>query len=114
MVLASVPGLASRLPPVPTIVVVVFAPPVPPAPVAPAAPPVPLDPPVPGMPPVPVAPQLVGPGSASAVPSMQLDAPDPRGLLTTMVAPVALIDCSVMVGPPAGSAKLCPAAVSPV
>ena len=35
-------------------------------------------------------------------------------LLTCTTAPVALIDVSVIVGPPAGSTKLCPAAVRPV
>src|SRR3954462_15038610 len=90
-------------------------------PMPPALPPMPGAPPVPMMPPseVVTAPQVVEPMAppevGGIVPSRQVAV----GLalpawVTCTVAPAALIAISVIVGPPAGSVKLCPAAVRPV
>ena len=48
------------------------------------------------------------------LPSRQVGEPVPIALSTTMVAPVGLMACNVMVAPPLGSLKDCPAVVRPV
>ncbi len=126
-VLPAVP-VAPAVPVVPPVPVPVEPPaPVPPVPLAPPMPP-PVAPPVPVAPPTPVmtppsspvtGPQLVEPMAVpevgGVVPSRQVGAAVLFiGLVTCTTAPVALIDISVIVGPPAGSTKVCPAAVRPV